>query len=84
MLSSVGFISVIVGIAAHSTIENIIAGIQVAITRPVRIGDAVLYEGSWVYVEDITYTYTYLIIRTWDELRKIVPLKYFISNPLEN
>ncbi len=82
LLSSVGFISVIVGIAAQSTIGNIIAGIQVAITRPVRIGDAVLYEGSYGWVEDITYTY--LVIRTWDERRKIVPLKYFISNPLEN
>ena len=82
LLSSVGVISVIFGIAAQSTLGNIIAGIQIAITRPVRIGDAVLHENNWGWVEDITYTY--LLIRTWDQRRVIVPLKYFITNPVEN
>lgn len=82
LLGSAGFAAVVLGIAAQSTLGNLVAGLQVAVTRPVRIGDAVQYEGNWGTVEDVRFTY--LVIRTWDLRRLIVPLKYFIDNPFEN
>ncbi len=82
LLSSAGFAAVVLGIAAQSTLGNLVAGVQIALTRPVRIGDAVLYEGNWGNLEDVRFTY--LVIRTWDLRRVIVPLKYFIDHPFEN
>ena len=82
LLGSAGFAAVVLGIAAQSTLGNLVAGIQVAVTQPVRIGDAVLYEGNWGNVEDVRFTY--LVIRTWDLRRVVVPLKYFIDHPFEN
>lgn len=82
ILASAGAASVLLGLAARSTIGNIIAGVQIAVTKPVRIGDLVLFQGDWGYVEDIAYTY--LIIRTWDEKRVVVPLRVFLDTPFEN
>ena len=82
LLGSAGFAAVVLGIAAQSTLGNLVAGIQIAATRPVRIGDAVLYEGDYGHVEDVRFTY--LVIRTWDLRRVVVPLKYFIDHPFEN
>lgn len=82
LLASAGVASVIVGVAAHSVLGNIMAGIQIAITRPASIGDNVYFEGQWGYVEEITYTY--IVIRTWDKRRVIVPIKYFLEHPFEN
>ena len=82
LLGSAGFVAIVLGIAAQSTLGNLVAGIQIAVTRPVRIGDAVLYEGNWGELEDVRFTY--LVIRTWDLRRVIVPLKYFIDKPFEN
>jgi small-conductance mechanosensitive channel len=82
LLASAGVLSVIIGIAAQAVLGNIIAGMQIAVTQPVRIGDNVYFEGQWGYVEEITYTY--LTIETWDKRRVMVPLKYFITHPTEN
>ncbi|MEM8530956.1 MAG: mechanosensitive ion channel domain-containing protein [Chloroflexota bacterium] len=82
LLASAAVMSVIIGIAAQAVLGNILAGLQVAITQPVRIGDNVYFEDQWGYIEQITYTY--ITIRTWDERRVIVPLKYFITHPVEN
>lgn len=82
LLASAGIISVIAGVAAHNVLGNIMAGIQIAITRPASIGDNIYFENQWGYVEEITYTY--ITIRTWDQRRIIVPLKYFLSHPFEN
>ena len=82
LLGSAGFAAIVLGIAAQSTLGNLVAGIQIAVTRPVRIGDAVLYEGNWGNVEDVRFTY--LVIKTWDLRRVVVPLKYFIDHPFEN
>lgn len=82
LLASAGVISVIVGIAAQSVLANIMAGVQVAVTQPVRIGDNVYFEDQWGYIEAITYTY--ITIQTWDQRRVIVPLKYFINHPVQN
>jgi small-conductance mechanosensitive channel len=82
LMASAGVATVILGIAAQPVLGNIVAGMQIALTRPARIGDSVYYEGNWGYVEDITYTY--IQIQTWDQRRVIVPLRYFISKPFEN
>ncbi|SKB83499.1 Small-conductance mechanosensitive channel [Salegentibacter holothuriorum] len=82
MLASAGLATIIIGIAAQSTLGNIIAGIQIALTKPARIGDTVIIEGRWGYVEDIRFTY--MIVRTWDLRRLVVPLKTVISDTFEN
>lgn len=82
LLASAGLATVILGIAGQSILGNILASLQIAIAKPIRIGDSVLYEDRWAYVESIYYTFT--VLKTWDERRLIVPVKYFISKPFEN
>jgi len=73
---------VILGIAGQSTLGNIVASLQIAIAKPVRIGDSIQYEGDWCIVESIYFTF--IRLRTWDERRIIVPVKYFLSYPFKN
>ncbi|MCH4822868.1 mechanosensitive ion channel [Gramella lutea] len=82
LMASAGIATVVVGIAAQSTLGNIIAGIQIAITKPAKIGDAVIIEDSYGFVEDITFTY--MVLKTWDLRRKVIPLKTVVSNSFEN
>ena len=82
LLASAGAASVIVGFAAHRVLGNLIAGVQIAITQPVRIGDTVHFDGDWSYVEEINYTH--LVLRTWDQRRIIIPLNYFMNHTIEN
>ncbi|HMA98659.1 MAG TPA: mechanosensitive ion channel domain-containing protein, partial [Wenzhouxiangella sp.] len=82
LLASAGVITVVLGIAGRTVLGNILASLQIAISKPVRIGDAVHYEGQWGYVESIYYSF--LVLRTWDGRRQIVPVQYFISYPFEN
>ena len=82
LIASAGLATVVLGVAAQSTLGNIIAGIQIALTRPARIGDTVIIDDDWGYVEDIRFTY--MVVRTWDERRLIVPLKEIISKTFEN
>ncbi len=82
ILASAGVATVVLGIAAQNTLGNIFAGLQIAITRPVKVGDTVIIKDEWGSVEEIGFTY--LVVRTWDLRRQIVPLKYVISNTFEN
>lgn len=82
LLASAGAVAVVVSIAGHSVLGNILASLQIAMAKPVRIGDSVNYEGDWAYVEAIFYTFVRL--RTWDGRRLIVPVQYLISKPFEN
>ncbi len=82
LLVSAGVATAVFGLAAQTVLGNIFASLQLAIAQPIRIGDAVLYDGQWAYVEKIKYTYVQL--RTWDQKRFIVPVKNFISNSFEN
>lgn len=79
ILASAGVLSVLLGIAAQPLLGNMLAGAQIAISRPIRVGDAIDFEGTWCYVEDITYMY--VLCCTWDERRLVIPLRYFISKP---
>jgi small-conductance mechanosensitive channel len=82
LLSSAGAAAVILGIAGHAVIGNLIAGVQIALARPFRIDDTVYIEGNWGRIEEITYVN--VIVRTWDERRLVLPVKYFVSNWFEN
>jgi small-conductance mechanosensitive channel len=81
-LASTGVAGAILGVAAHGVLGNMLAAVQIAMTKPVSIGDSVSFEGNWGVVDDITYAY--VAIQTWDDRRLIVPLSYFISHPIEN
>jgi small-conductance mechanosensitive channel len=63
-------------------LSNLIAGIQLAITEPIRIGDAVVVEGESGNIEEITSTY--VVVRIWDQRRMVLPLTYFIEHPFQN
>jgi len=82
LMASAGIATVVVAIAAQSTLGNIIAGIQIALTKPARIGDAVIINDDFGFVEDIRFTY--LVLKTWDLRRIIIPLKSIISESFEN
>ena len=82
LLASAGLLTVLLGIAGQAVLGNIMASLQIALAKPIRIGDSVQFEDDWAYVESIFYTF--LRLRTWDERRIIVPVKYFVSKPFEN
>jgi small-conductance mechanosensitive channel len=82
ILASAGIIGVIVGFAAQKSITTIFAGIQIAITQPIRIEDVVIVENEWGWIEEITLTY--VVVRIWDQRRLVVPITYFIEKPFQN
>lgn len=82
LLASAGVAGIIAGLAARPVLGNLIAGLQIALTQPIRIDDVLIVENEWGRVEEITETY--VVLRIWDERRLIVPLEYFIQNPFQN
>jgi small-conductance mechanosensitive channel len=82
LFASAGVAGLVLGLAARPVLANLIAGIQIAVTQPIRIEDAVVVEGEWGWVEEIATTY--VVIRIWDWRRLIVPLSYFIEQPFQN
>lgn len=82
LLTSAGIAGVVIGIAAQPILGNIVAGMQVAITQPVRIGDTVMMNDNWSTVEDLRYTYA--VLKTWDKRRLFVPMRYFVTDVVEN
>lgn len=82
LLTSAGVTGVIIGFAAQRSIANLIAGFQIAFTQPIRIDDVVIIEGEWGRIEEITFTY--VVLRIWDQRRLIVPINYFIEKPFQN
>jgi small-conductance mechanosensitive channel len=82
LFASAGAAGLIVGLAARPLLSNLIAGVQIAVTQPIRIEDAVIIENEWGWVEDIASTY--VVIRLWDWRRMVVPLAYFIERPFQN
>ncbi|HTJ57202.1 MAG TPA: mechanosensitive ion channel family protein [Devosiaceae bacterium] len=82
LLASAGAAGVIAGLALQPVLKNLFAGIQIAITQPIKIGDSLIVEGDFGTVEDITSTY--VVVRTWDLRRLVLPLSYFIEQPFQN
>jgi len=81
ILASAGIISVIGGLAAQSVLGNLFAGIQLAFSNAIRVGDVVVVEGEWGTIGEITLSY--VVVYIWDERRLIVPSTYFTTNPFE-
>lgn len=82
LLASAGAAGIVVGFAARPVLSNLLAGLQIALTQPIRINDVVIVEGEYGRVEEITTTY--VVIRTWDWRRLVMPLGSFIEKPFQN
>ncbi len=82
LLASAGIAGVVLGIAAQKSIGTILAGIQIAVTQPIRVDDEVVVEGEMGRIEEIALTY--VVVRTWDLRRLIVPIGEFIEKPFQN
>src|SRR5579862_4721869 len=82
LFASAGVAGIIAGLAARPVLSNLFAGVQLAVTQPIRIEDAVTVENEYGWIEEITSTY--VVIRLWDLRRLIVPLTYFIEKPFYN
>ncbi len=82
LLASAGLASLLLATAAKSSASNMLAGMQIAMTEPIRLDDVVIVEGQWGRIEEITTTY--VVVAIWDQRRLIVPLSYFIENSFQN
>ncbi|WP_082512439.1 mechanosensitive ion channel domain-containing protein [Afipia sp. Root123D2] len=82
LFASAGVAGLAIGLAARPLLSNLIAGIQIAVTQPIRLDDVVIVEGEYGTVEEITTTY--VVIKLWDWRRMVVPLSHFIEKPFQN
>jgi small-conductance mechanosensitive channel len=82
LFASAGVAGIVAGFAARPVLSNLFAGVQLAMTQPIRIDDVVIVEGEWGTIEEITTTY--VVVRIWDLRRLVVPLSYFIEKPFQN
>lgn len=82
LLASAGIVSVVAGIAAQSTLSNVFAGLQLAFSDSIRVGDVVFWEMERCAVEEITLTY--VVLRVWDGRRLIVPSSTMTTTTFEN
>jgi small-conductance mechanosensitive channel len=82
LMASAGLASLVLATAAKSTASNLIAGMQIAFTEPIRIDDVVVIAGEWGRIAEITSTY--VVVNIWDKRTLIVPLSFFIEQPFAN
>ena len=82
LLTSAGVAGIIIGFAAQKSIANLLAGLQIAITQPIKLDDSVIVEGEWGRIEEITLTY--VVVKIWDMRRIVLPINYFIEKPFQN
>lgn len=82
LLASAGVAGVALGFAAQKSLGDVIAGLQLSMTQPIRLGDAVVLQGQWGQVEEITLTY--VRVKLYDERRMIVPTTVFLHEIFEN
>lgn len=82
LFASAGVAGIVAAYAARPLLVNVFAGLQLALTQPIRIDDVVIVEGEWGWIEEITATY--VVVRIWDWRRLVLPISYFIEQPFEN
>lgn len=82
LLASAGLAGIIAGVAARSTLGNLLAGLQLAFSDALRIGDIVVVEDRWGWIDEMTLTY--VVVRAWTGPRMILPVSYFTENPFEH
>ena len=82
LLASAGVVGLIAGIAAKPIFGNLLAGLQIALSQPIRLDDVVIVEGEFGRIQEIGRTY--VVVAVWDQRRLVVPLQYFIEKPFQN
>ena len=82
LFASAGVASIVAGVAAQSTLGNVIAGMQLAFSNALKVGDTVEVDGQFGDVEEITLTY--VVVRIWDDRRHVLPSTYFTNTPYTN
>ncbi|MFS0737702.1 mechanosensitive ion channel domain-containing protein [Sphingomonas sp. 1P06PA] len=82
LIASAGLAALAVGAAAQPALKNLIAGLQMAFTEPIRLDDVVVIEGEWGRIEDIRLTY--VVVKLWDERRLVVPVSRFLDSSFQN
>lgn len=82
LLASAGIAGLAIGLAARPVLENLVSGLQLAFTQPVRLDDVVIIDGEWGRVEEITAAY--VVVKIWDERRLVVPFSKFLSDSFQN
>jgi small-conductance mechanosensitive channel len=82
LFASAGVAGLVAGLAARPMLSNLIAGLQIATTQPIRLDDEVVVESQWGRIQEINSTY--VVLGLWDLRQLIVPLSYFIEKPFEN
>ncbi len=82
LLASAGIAGIVLGFAAQRTLGNLIAGFQIALAQPIRLGDVVVINDELGTVEEITLTY--VVLRLWDDRRLVLPISWFLENPFAN
>lgn len=82
LLASAGVLSIIAGLAAQTILANVFAGVQIAFTDAIRVGDIVVIEGRQGRIDEITLTY--VVVEVWNETSLILPCTWFITTPFEN
>lgn len=81
VLASAGILSLVAGLAAQSTLGNLVAGVQLVFSNAIRVGDVVVVEGEYGTIGEITLSY--VVVNIWDERRLILPCTYFTTQPFE-
>jgi hypothetical protein len=84
VFASAGVLSVVAGLAAQTSLGAVFAGMQIAFSGAIRVGDVVQLENGqwWGRIEEITLSY--VVVRLWDERRLVLPCTYFTTEPFEN
>ena len=82
LFASAGVLTVVAGLAAQTTLGSVFAGVQIAFSDAIRVGDVVVLEDEWGRIEEITLTY--VVVRLWDERRLVLPCTYFTNTPFQN
>ncbi|GGM45245.1 mechanosensitive ion channel protein MscS [Micromonospora sonchi] len=82
VLTSAGVVGIVAALAAQSLLGNVFAGLQLAFSDAVRLGDVVVVEGEWGRIEELTLSY--VVVQIWDDRRLILPTSYFTSTPFQN
>ncbi len=82
LFASAGVAGLILGLSAQKAIGTLLAGLQIAITQPIRQDDVVIVENEWGWIEEINLTY--VVVRIWDKRRLVVPSTYFLEKPFQN
>ncbi|MDZ7894967.1 MAG: mechanosensitive ion channel family protein [Sphingobium sp.] len=82
LIASAGLAALAVGAAAQPALKNLIGGLQMAFTEPIRIDDVVIMDNEWGRIEEIRLTY--VVVKLWDERRLVVPVSKFLEQSFQN